>query len=39
MSENIIKNEKKEYGVMQNIIYLVKNMWKWEKGWGVQQDV
>lgn len=32
MSEKIIENHKKEYGVIQNIYYLMKNMWKWEKG-------
>lgn len=31
MSENILKSDKKEYGVVQNISYLIKNMWKWDK--------
>lgn len=27
-----IKKDKPKYGMMENILYLIKNMWKWDKG-------
>lgn len=32
MADKVIKNKKIEYGVVENIYYLIKNMWKWERG-------
>lgn len=31
MSDMTIKKDKPKYGVMQNMLYLIKNMWKWNK--------
>ncbi len=32
MSEVTIKKDKLKYGKVNNILYLIKNMWKWDKG-------
>lgn len=32
MSDVTIKKEKPKYKLLENIVYLVKNMWKWDKG-------
>ena len=31
MGDTNINKKKPKYGVVENVVYLIKNMWKWDK--------